>query len=252
MPVYGGCAANTNEGDFVAIASAVGAQLRNMNYAWMCPVPLEKAVAGRPDLSGMFSVAGDSMIFANKHGRRVVNEKLQYNELARAFFQWDPMAGEYPNLVLAQIWDQRSQDHSASEEYGRLIVPPGYDDSHVIKGATLEELATGIAQRLERYAGVTGGLRLSNDFLPNLGASIARFNELAAKGVDADFHRGERAVQLLFNGVVKGGITRRWTWGRNLAAPPGDTRSDAPVAAYRSRPSARAQATTRVRLASAE
>jgi 3-oxosteroid 1-dehydrogenase len=203
VPVYGGCAANTNEGDFVAIASAVGAQLRNMNYAWMCPVPLEKAVAGWPDLSGMFSVAGDSMIFVNKHGKRVVNEKLPYNELAQAFFQWDPVAGEYPNLVLLQLWDQRSQDHSASEEYGRLIVPPGYDDSHVIKGTTLEELGSGIAERLGRYAGVIGGLRLSDDFLPNLRASIARFNELAAKGVDEDFHRGERAVQLLFNGLVK-------------------------------------------------
>jgi 3-oxosteroid 1-dehydrogenase len=203
VPVYGGCAANSNEGDFVAIASAVGAQLRNMNYAWMCPVPLEKAVAGRPELSGMFSVAGDSMIFVNKQGKRVVNEKLPYNELAQAFFQWDPVASEYPNLVLIQLWDQRSQDHSASEEYGRLIVPPGYDDSHVIKGTTLEELTSGIAERLGRYAGVTGGLRLSDDFLPNLRASIARFNELAAKGVDEDFHRGERAVQLLFNGLVK-------------------------------------------------
>jgi 3-oxosteroid 1-dehydrogenase len=203
VPVYGGCAANTNEGDFVAIASAVGAQLRNMNYAWMCPVPLEGAVARRPDLSGMFSVAGDSMIFVNKHGKRTVNEKLPYNELAQAFFQWDPMAGEYPNLVLVQIWDQRSQDHSASEEYGRLIVPPGYDDSHVIKGGTLKELAAGIAERLGRYAAVTGGLGLSDDFLANLRGSIARFNELAAKGVDEDFHRGERAVQLLFNGVVK-------------------------------------------------
>jgi 3-oxosteroid 1-dehydrogenase len=203
VPVYGGCAANTNEGDFIAIASAVGAQLRNMNYAWMCPVPLEKAVAGWPGLSGMFSVAGDSMLFVNKHGKRVVNEKLPYNELAQAFFHWDPIAGEYPNLVLIQLWDQRSQDHSASEEYGRLIVPPGVDDSHVIKGATLEELASGIAERLGRYAGVTGGLRLSDDFLANLRASIARFNELAAKGVDEDFHRGERAVQLLFNGLVK-------------------------------------------------
>src|SRR3954466_2136857 len=67
-PAYGGCAAITNEGDFVRIASAVGAQLRNMSYAWMCPVPLEKAVARRPDLIGMFSVAGDSMIFVDKHG----------------------------------------------------------------------------------------------------------------------------------------------------------------------------------------
>ena len=31
-------------------------------------------------------------------------------------------AAEYPNLVLIQVWDQRSQDHSASDEYGRLIV----------------------------------------------------------------------------------------------------------------------------------
>jgi len=63
-PVYGGCAATTNEGDFLAIAGPVGAQLRNMNYAWMCPIPLERAVARDPALIGMFSVAGDSMIEA--------------------------------------------------------------------------------------------------------------------------------------------------------------------------------------------
>ena len=109
QPVYGGCGAITNEGDFVRIATPVGAQLRNMNYAWMCPVPLEAAVAQRPDLIGMFSVAGDSMIFVDKTGRRVVNEKLPYNELAQMFFTWDPVAGEYPNLVLIQVWDERSQ-----------------------------------------------------------------------------------------------------------------------------------------------
>jgi 3-oxosteroid 1-dehydrogenase len=202
-PVYGGCAALTNEGDFVAMASSVGAQLRNMNYAWMCPVPLEKAIARDPDLSGMFSVAGDSMLFVDKRGLRVVNEKLPYNELAQAFFRWDPVTGTYPYLVLIQVWDQRAQDHSASDEYGRLIVPPGTDDAHVIKGDTLAELAAGVAERLARYEGVTGGLRLSEDFAANLEASIARFNELAGKGVDDDFHRGERAVQLLFNGAVK-------------------------------------------------
>jgi len=203
VPVYGGCAALTNEGDFVAMASSVGAQLRNMNYAWMCPVPLEKAIARDPALSGMFSVAGDSMIFVDKRGLRVANEKLPYNELAQTFFRWDPATGTYPYLVLIQVWDQRAQDHSASDEYGRLIVPPGTDDAHVIKGATLAKLAAGIDERLTRYEGATGGLRLSEDFLPNLEASIARFNELASKGADDDFHRGERAVQLLFNGAVK-------------------------------------------------
>jgi 3-oxosteroid 1-dehydrogenase len=201
VPAYRGCAAVTNEGDFVRIASAVGAQLRNMNYAWMCPVPLERS--GRPDLVGMFSVAGDSMLFVDKSGRRVVNEKLPYNELAQAFFRWDGTAGEYPSLVLVQIWDQRSQDHSASTEYGRLIVPPGADDSHVIRGASLDELVDAIAARLEAVSGRTGGLRLVPDFLANLRATVARYNALAATGVDEDFHRGETAVQQLFNGPVK-------------------------------------------------
>jgi len=210
-PVYGGCAALTNEGDFVRIASNVGAQLRNMNYAWTCPVPLEKVVARRPDLSGMFSVAGDSMLFVDVTGRRVVNEKLPYNELAQAFFRWDPDTGRYPHLVLVSVWDERSQRHSASDEYGRLIVPEGADDAHVIRGDTLEELRAGIAERLERYARVTGGLRASEDFAQNLRASIERFNGFARTGVDEDFGRGERAVQQLFKDYARRD-TARYPW----------------------------------------
>jgi len=203
-PVFGGCAANTNEGDFVRIGSAAGAQLRNMNQAWMCPVPLEAAVSSDPSLSGMFSVAGDSMLFVDKTGRRVVNEKLPYNELAQTFFQWDPLRGEYPNLVLVQVWDQRAQEHSASDEYGRLIVgETGASDAHVLRGETLAELGAAVGERLERYAGVTGGLTLADDWADTLAGSIARFNEQAATGVDADFGRGERAVQQLFNGDVR-------------------------------------------------
>jgi hypothetical protein len=203
VPAYGGCAAMSNEGDFVRIATPLGAQLRNMQYAWMCPIPLEKAVRRDPELSGMFSVAGDSMILVNKRGARVVNEKLPYNELAQVFFQWDGDTAEYPNLVLIQIWDQRSQDHSASDEYGRLIVPPGSDDAHVIKGDTLAQLATNIDERLTRYSSITGGLRLAEDFLATLETTLARFNEMAATGKDLDFARGERAISMVFNGDVK-------------------------------------------------
>ncbi|HEX6417016.1 MAG TPA: FAD-binding protein, partial [Acidimicrobiales bacterium] len=203
VPVFGGCAALSNEGDFVSIATPAGAQLRNMNYAWMCPVPLEHAVARRPDMSGMFSVAGDSMLWVNRHGVRVVNEKLAYNELAQVFFTWDPDEGGYPNLVLVAIWDQRAAEHSASDEYGRLIPPPGGRDDHVIRGDTWDDLAAAVAERLDRYRAVTGGLTLADDFAANLPAAVHRFNQLARRGVDEDFHRGERAVQQLFNGPVK-------------------------------------------------
>jgi hypothetical protein len=203
IPVYGGCAAMTNEGDFIRISSTLGVQLRNMNYAWMCPISFEKAIAKDPSLIGCFSVAGDSMIFVDKRGKRVVNEKLHYNELAQKFFEWDGANAEFPYLVLVSIWDQRAQDNSASHEYGRLIVPPGIDDRHVIKGATLEELAANIDARLQKYHGQLGGMRITSDFSDNLKATIARYNELAKTGKDLDFGRGDRIVELLFNGNVK-------------------------------------------------
>jgi 3-oxosteroid 1-dehydrogenase len=201
-PVYGGCAARSNEGDFVYIAGAVGAQLRNMNYAWMCPIVFEKAMAGDPELIGTFSPSGDSMIYVNKEGRRVANEKLAYNEMAQVFFQWDGAKSEYSNLLLIAIWDQRSQDHSAGDEYGRFIVPRGTDDKHVIKGATLAALGKAVSERLERYNSVTGGLALAADFEKTLEATIQRFNGFASGGRDFDFKRGERQVELLFNGAV--------------------------------------------------
>src|SRR5581483_280329 len=203
IPAYGGCAAMTNEGDFIRMTSTLGVQLRNMNYAWMCPISFEKAIAKDPSLIGCFSVAGDSMIFVDKNGKRVVNEKLHYNELAQKFFEWDGANAQFPYLILTSIWDQRAQDHSASHEYGRLIVPPGIDNKHVIQGETLEELTANIDKRLAKYASYTGGLKLSKDFASNLKASIARFNTFAAAGKDEDFHRGERGVDLLFNGIVK-------------------------------------------------
>ena len=192
-----------------------------MNYAWTCPIPLEKAIAKDGSISGMFSVAGDSMLFVNKYGRRNVNEKLQYNELAQTFFEWDGAKAEYPNLVRIAIWDQRSQQHSASAEYGRLIVPPGTDDRHVIKGATLAELARAIDERMAKYAGAIGGAKLAPDFLPNLQAAIARFNQFAKSGKDLDFQRGERVVEQLFNGDVKAepGRTNPTMWPLADAGP---------------------------------
>ena len=202
VPVYGGCAAMSNEGDFVYIASPLGAQLRNMNYAWMCPIIFEKAIARDPGLIGTFSPSGNSMIYVNKEGRRVSNEKLAYNESAQTFFQWDGARSEYPNLLLIAIWDQRSQDHSASDEYGRFIVPPGTDDAHVIKGVSIAALSKAIGERLARYEKVTGGLKLAPDFQKTLTATIKRFNGFASGGRDFDFQRGERQVELLFNGPV--------------------------------------------------
>lgn len=199
-PFVGGCAARSNEGDFVRIASAAGAQLRNMNYAWMCPVALERVAAGGDDFTGTFSVGGDSMLWVNKAGERVVNEKLAYNEIAQTFFAWDPQRAEYPNFVQIAIWDERSQQHSASTEYGRLIRPRAGNEAFELRGETLDELTDAIRERLRKYAHLTGNAQLHDDFATHLRASIVRFNAFAREGKDHDFHRGDRLVERMFNG----------------------------------------------------
>ena len=70
------------------------------------------------------------------------------------------------------------------------------------KGQTLAALSKAIGERLERYKSVTGGLALAPDFEKTLAATIERFNGFAVGGRDFDFKRGERQVELLFNGSV--------------------------------------------------
>jgi succinate dehydrogenase/fumarate reductase flavoprotein subunit len=213
--VAGGCAAPTNEGDFVHIATALGVPLRNMNFAWFVAIPFEIALQKSPYLSGMFSVPGDSMIWVDKYGRRVVNEKTIYNELALSFFGYDPAKLEYPRMLMFMIWDQRTADvwqpvhekpettppRLALDNYGNIV----YDDFHLIKGETLDELGAGIEARLAELASHTGGFSLDRSFRKNLAASVKRFNKLAASGKDTDFHRGENPIELIFNGPERPG-----------------------------------------------
>ena len=203
-PVFSGCGFHANEGDFVHIAGAVGAAFGNMNYAWMCPLPFEWAVARKPDLSGVFTVPGDSMIFVNKYGRRAANEKAPYNELARSFFAWDAYRGEYPNYLQFMLYDDRCARLWAGTDYGNVIPPPGADDAHVVRAETLQELEAAIGERLARYGALAGGVRLEPGWAAEVAGSITRFNEHAARGEDPDFHRGASPIEPIFNGPARG------------------------------------------------
>ncbi len=195
IPAVGGCAARTNEGDFVRIGSAVGAQLGNMQFAWRCAVNVQWVADRDPHMQGTFVMAGDSMILVNRKGERGFNEKLPYNELVQRMYDWDPLSCEFPNRLMIQIWDQHSQDNSAKEAYGNSIVPDGCDQSHVIRAATIQGLADGIRERLARYRSVTGAVELAEDFLPALERTIERWNEMSANGEDEDYRRGDRDVE---------------------------------------------------------
>ena len=202
-PTFGGCATHTNTGDFVPIASRLGAQLGNMNYAWQAPIVLEWFLENRPGAQASFSVAGDSMLFVNKYGRRVVNEKAPYNELAEVFYQWDIPRAEYPNLLLMMIWDERCAERFGSPILGNPIPPADGDKSHVVSGQTLDDLAHAVDARLAHLGPRAAGVLLATGFVENLEGSIRRFNEHAQAGDDPDQLRGQSPVDLAYNGPAQ-------------------------------------------------
>lgn len=203
-PIFGGCAVITNEGDFVDIATPVGAKLNNMANAWWAPVVLEEVLEHPSPPSDIFAVFGDSMIYVNKYGKRVVDEKTVYNEKTQVFFSWDPIHGEYTNLLLFMLYDQRAADiwgkMSGGLVSGYPIPAAGTSAPYVITGQTLEELAHAIEVRLENLANRTGNFRLDPSFLVNLKETTARFNQYAESGIDPEFHRGEQPIDLAYNG----------------------------------------------------
>jgi hypothetical protein len=206
-PVFGGCAAPTNEGDFVPIAQAVGADMRNMTEAWSSPIQLERALAGDPTLTGTFCVVGDSVLCVNRHGRRVMNEKSIYNEATSPMLEFDGARCEYPNMLMFAIFDQANYDTFRGTPFDGGAMPAlGADDRHVIRGDTLAQLAERLDARLAELAHFTGGLRLAPDFAERLAASIDRFNRFAASGRDEDFRRGETQVERYLHRLVVNGI----------------------------------------------
>jgi 3-oxosteroid 1-dehydrogenase len=204
-PIFGGCAVPGNTGDFVFMSTAVGAQLGNMNNAWWAQVVLEQALLNRSVATDAFNLPGDSSFLVNRYGKRVVNEKMVYNERTQAHFYWDPVAGEFPNLVLFMIYDQRTIDNLGSR-YNFPVPAAGGSASWVISGADFTELERNIKERLESLANqLPASLQLDDQFGPQLQATVRRFNQFAEQGVDEDFHRGKNAIDRSFQTNISNG-----------------------------------------------
>jgi succinate dehydrogenase/fumarate reductase flavoprotein subunit len=202
-PIFGGCTVATGEGDFVHIGGAAGAKLANMNNAWLWPVLLEQALQSRSTPGGVGSLPGDSMIQVNKYGRRVVNEKIQYNERTQAHFLWDPYRAEYPNLILFMIYDQRTRERFGGTN--GVVLRPGLNAPFIHSGQTLEELAASLDRRLGEIGSRTGHFRLDQSFTANIKDTIARYNQFAETGKDLDFHRGEAPIEFANHGARRPG-----------------------------------------------
>jgi len=156
---------------------AVGADVDLMDQAWWSPG------LTHPDGRSAFSLWFTGGIFVDREGRRFTNESAAYDRLGRE--------------VLAAIAD------------GRVELPYWmiYDDA---EGVTPPVKATNVSMvEPERY--VEAGLWRTADTLTelagligvpadNLVATVGRFNEFVARGVDEDFGRGDEAYDRAFSG----------------------------------------------------
>jgi len=192
----GSCAVPQSMGDFVAIAGAAGAAMGQMDLAWRTQVVLEEALKNRVLGVGVFFVPSDSMILVNRHGRRAVNEKRDYNDRTRSHFVYDPVAEEYPNQYLYMIIDERARDAYG----GAYPIPLDPKTPYLISGGTLAELSDNVRARLESLASKTGGAHLSPGFAQNLAETVQRFNEYARAGRDPEFGRGAQSYDREWQG----------------------------------------------------
>jgi succinate dehydrogenase/fumarate reductase flavoprotein subunit len=200
IALYGACALPGSTGDFISLAGEIGAQMGTLNTAWRTQVVLEEALENRAIGQGAFVLPGDSMILVNKYGRRVVNEKRDYNDRTQVHFVYDPTREEYPNQLMFMVFD----DHSLDAFGGNFPFPVDKRESRfLIQGATWEELTANIAARLQKIAGKTGGVALAADYAANLKATLAKYNGHAKAGHDPEFDRGlyeyDREWHLLFS-----------------------------------------------------
>jgi 3-oxosteroid 1-dehydrogenase len=193
-PVDAVAAVCTNTGDFLRIGMSIGAALANMTHAFLGNTAFELGLR-EPRIRQLTHFPfGDSMIWVDHTGRRVVNEKGVFTERARAHFSWDTDRCRHSRRVLVQVFDSAVRDHPLGQRYPM----PGDDGRHLLTGGTWDELSAAIDARLAELAPHTGGIRLTEDFATNLADSLSRFDTYARSGIDRDFGRGSTPIQTCY------------------------------------------------------
>ena len=200
--LYGSCASPGATGDLLVMAQQVGARMGRLDTAWRTQVVFEEALVNRALGGGVFFAPGDSMIQVNKHGRRCLNEKRNYNDRTRVHSVYDPVEAEYPNLFTFMIFDERTLNRYR----GAYPIPNDKREvSWLIEGEGVEQFTASLNKRLQSLASAVGSFELDKNFSDNLKHTIERYNGFAREGVDGDFSRGlheyDKVWQKVFSAV---------------------------------------------------
>ena len=184
FPIRSACVAPANDGDAVRIARTLDVQIDPKPRPLLAQGVLPLAVNGGGVChEPVFFVYGDSFFIVDRHGRRIMNEKLNYHD--RAYHH----VGDPEREVLFLICDRRFKERN----WGFGIGIP-FDQRYIIHGQNAEELKAGIEAQL-RQCGLS--FTLADDFVQNLVHTKDTFNDYARRGEDPDFGRGDNVYDVL-------------------------------------------------------
>lgn len=165
-----------NLGRALEAGIAAGADIDLMDQAWWSPGMTH------PDGRSVFALWFAAGIFVDDHGRRFVNESAPYDRLGREVLDRIAAGSVTPPYWLIYD-DRRGGVPPVKATSVTTVEPQQYVDAGLWRTAdTLAELAEQIGVPAD-----------------NLQATVARFNEFVAEGVDADFHRGGEAYDRAFS-----------------------------------------------------
>ncbi len=159
--------AGGNTGDAIQAGARVGAALDLMDDMWWMPSTMPPG--GRPVIV-VFERGLPHMMIVNARGERFANEARPYNELGRILYESDA-----PPAYL--IFDDT---YKSKYTIGGMLpgVPPEsyVRDGYVKRADSIEDLA--------RSAGID---------VQSLTQAVSRFNDMAARGEDEDYGKGNSA-----------------------------------------------------------
>ncbi len=161
-------------GDGLRLALGAGAELGNMGEAWWCPairIPGE-SIDGEPMYRLLLGErARPGAILVDRGGKRFTNEAQNYNDVGRTLHAFDATHFRHARVPTWLIFD--------SEYRSRYPIGPlrtsQPDPDWLLRGNGPEDLAA----RIDVPA-------------TELTATIERFNQLAAAGIDQDYGRGDQ------------------------------------------------------------
>ncbi|NUP44771.1 MAG: FAD-dependent oxidoreductase, partial [Streptomyces sp.] len=163
--------AKENTGDGIRAGRQLGAALALMDDAWWGPaIPL-------PD-QPYFCLAERTLpggLLVNAAGSRFVNEAGPYSDVVHTMYDRNPTDPDIPAWLIV---DQNYRDRYLFKDVAPTLTFPDswYSSGAAHKAWTLDALAASV--------GVPAAA---------LRATVDRFNSLALKGTDSDFHRGDSA-----------------------------------------------------------